>query len=245
MPLYRDEAVVLRTAKLGEADRIITLMTRNHGKVRAVAKGIRRVKSRFGGRLEPFMRVDLLIAQGRSLDVISQAESVSSWGASIAADYEAYEAANVITETVEKLVGDEQEPLPGQYRLLLGALNALANATHHPRAIAASYVMRALALAGWEPRLRSCVVCGRMVESAEVFFSVASGGVMCATDHTPDAHRIPVAVLNQCRALIDGDWTVLDAAPLDRVAEELVEDWAEYYLERPLRSLRVSERPTL
>ena len=78
MPLYRDEGVVLRTAKLGEADRIITLLTREHGKIRAVAKGVRRTKSRFGARLEPFMRVDLLIAEGRSLDVVSQAESVAS-----------------------------------------------------------------------------------------------------------------------------------------------------------------------
>ena len=77
MPLYRDEGVVLRTTKLGEADRIVTLLTRSHGKIRAVAKGVRRVKSRFGGRLEPFMRVDVLIATGRTLDVVSQAESIS------------------------------------------------------------------------------------------------------------------------------------------------------------------------
>ena len=67
MPLYRDEGVVLRTAKLGEADRIITLLTREHGKIRAVAKGVRRTKSRFGARLEPFMRVDLLIASAPSM----------------------------------------------------------------------------------------------------------------------------------------------------------------------------------
>lgn len=79
MPLYRDEGVVLRTAKLGEADRIVTLLTRSHGKVRAVAKGVRRVKSRFGGRLEPFMRVDVLIATGRTLDVVSQVESISAY----------------------------------------------------------------------------------------------------------------------------------------------------------------------
>ena len=73
MPLYNDEAVVLRTFPLGEADRIVVMLTRNHGKVRAVAKGVRRLKSRFGGRLEPFMRVNMLIAKGKSLDVISQA----------------------------------------------------------------------------------------------------------------------------------------------------------------------------
>ena len=91
MSLYRDEGVVLRTSKLGEADRIITILTRGHGKIQAVAKGVRRTKSRFGARLEPFMRVDVLIAEGRSLDVVSQAEAVAAYGAPIAADYAAYE----------------------------------------------------------------------------------------------------------------------------------------------------------
>ena len=90
MPLYQDEGVVLRTAKLGEADRILTLLTRDHGKVRAVAKGVRRTKSRFGGRLEPFMRVALLIAEGRSLDVVSQAESIAAYAGPICADFQAY-----------------------------------------------------------------------------------------------------------------------------------------------------------
>ncbi len=99
MALYTDEGVVLRTAKLGEADRIITLFTRMHGKVRAVAKGVRRTKSRFGGRLEPFMRVNVLIAEGRSLDVISQAETISAYASSICLDYDAYMAAGIMAET--------------------------------------------------------------------------------------------------------------------------------------------------
>ena len=109
MPLYRDEGVVLRTTKLGEADRIVTLLTRSHGKIRAVAKGVRRVKSRFGGRLEPFMRVDVLIATGRTLDVVSQAESISAYAAQICADYGAYGIANVMVETADKLVSAEGE----------------------------------------------------------------------------------------------------------------------------------------
>ena len=109
MSLYRDEGVVLRTSKLGEADRIITILTRGHGKIRAVAKGVRRTKSRFGARLEPFMRVDVLIAEGRSLDVVSQAEAVAAYGAPIAADYAAYEAANVIVETIDKIASTEHE----------------------------------------------------------------------------------------------------------------------------------------
>ena len=253
MSLYRDEGVVLRTSKLGEADRIITILTRGHGKIRAVAKGVRRTKSRFGARLEPFMRVDVLIAEGRSLDVVSQAEAVAAYGAPIAADYAAYEAANVIVETIDKIASTEHEQLPNQYllgiccfhalpqapnqyRLLIGALNALAKQSHAPQAIGDSYVMRALALAGWTPRLGTCVVCGK---AEPAYLSIASGGVMCEADHTTDARRIAPFVLNQFDALIRGDWSVLDAAPVERVVQELVEDWGEYYLERPIRSLRL------
>ena len=135
MPLYQDEGVVLRTVKLGEADRIVTLLTRDHGKIRAVAKGVRRTKSRFGGRLEPFMRVSLLIAEGRSLDVISQAESVSAYARGICTDFQAYTAANVICETADKLVVTEHERSVAQYRLVLGALNALSKHAHEAAAI--------------------------------------------------------------------------------------------------------------
>ena len=84
MPLYRDEAVVLRTHKLGEADRIVTMLSRQHGKIRAVAKGVRRTASKFGARLEPFMVADVQLYEGRSLDIITQAESLGSYGAEIA-----------------------------------------------------------------------------------------------------------------------------------------------------------------
>ena len=238
MALYHDEGVVLRTAKLGEADRIITLLTRSHGKVRAVAKGVRRSKSRFGGRLEPFMRADLLIAQGRSLDVISQAESLAAYAAPISADFEAYSAANVIAETADKLVAAENERTGAQYRLLVGALNALAKHAHAPKLISASYVIRALSLAGWTPRLASCVVCGG---SDVAFFSVPDGGAMCANDHTTQSHRVAQPALRQLEALMSGDWPALQgvAEPLPETSR-IVEDWAEYYLERPLRSLRIS-----
>ena len=89
-----------------------------------------------------------------------QAEAVALC-APIAADYAAYEAANVIVETIDKIASTEHEQLPNQYRLLIGALNALAKQSHAPQAIGDSYVMRALALAGWTPRLGTCVVCGK------------------------------------------------------------------------------------
>ena len=237
MALYSDEGIVLRTAKLGEADRIITLFTRGHGKVRAVAKGVRRTKSRFGARLEPFMRVSLLLAEGRSLDNVSQAESIAAYAGAISGDYEAYRAASVICETLNDLVTTEHEPQPAQYQLVVGALPALAARAHPAQTICESYVLRALALAGWTPRLHACVVCGRT--DGLMFFSSAAGGTMCMADHTPEAKPANAAVLRQLRALLDGDWRTLDAQPLEPGAERLVEDWAQYYLERPIRSLRL------
>jgi DNA repair protein RecO (recombination protein O) len=125
---YRDDGVVLRTQKLGEADRIITLLTRQNGRVRAVAKGVRRTKSRFGGRLEPFTHVDLLIHPGRSLDVIQQAEVIRAYGKPLATDYPRYTAGTAMLETAEKLTPVEKEPAIRQFLLLIGGLRALGEA---------------------------------------------------------------------------------------------------------------------
>ena len=134
MPLYQDEGVVLRTAKLGEADRILTLLTRDHGKVRAVAKGVRRTKSRFGGRLEPFMRVALLIAEGRSLDVVSPSRIDRRVCRADLRRFSSVYGANVICETADRLCATEKEPAVAQYRLVLGALTRLPNMrTSRPR----------------------------------------------------------------------------------------------------------------
>lgn len=245
MPMYRDEGVVLRTAKLGEADRIIWMLTRAHGKVRAVAKGVRRTKSRFGARLEPFMRADVLVNTGRSLDVISQASTIAAYAAPLAADYASYAAASAIVETADRIVSSEHEPAPDQYRLAVAALASMARRAHRPEAIGASYVLRALELAGWSPRLDACVVCGRACAhggEGSWFFSVPAGGLMCAADHTPESRLLaaePVDVLAQLRALLAGSWLLLDAAALDAQSEHIVEEWGAYYLERPIRSLRL------
>ncbi|HEX4087698.1 MAG TPA: DNA repair protein RecO [Trebonia sp.] len=125
---YRDDGVVLRTQKLGEADRIITLLTRQNGRVRAVAKGVRRTKSRFGGRLEPFTHVDVLIHPGRSLDVIQQAEVIRAYGKPLATDYPRYTAGTAMLETAEKFTPVEKEPAIRQFLLLIGGLRALGEA---------------------------------------------------------------------------------------------------------------------
>lgn len=125
---YRDDGVVLRTQKLGEADRIITLLTRHNGRVRAVAKGIRRTKSRFGGRLEPFTHVDVMIHHGRSLDIITQAEVIRAYGTPLVSDYPKYTAGTAMLETAERFTPVEKEPAIRQFLLLIGGLRALGDA---------------------------------------------------------------------------------------------------------------------
>lgn len=236
MPVYRDEAVVLRTHKLGEADRILTLLTREHGKVRAVAKGVRRTGSKFGARLEPFMVADLQLYEGRSLDVVNQAESLGSYGAQITQDYAAYTAANAMVEAADKLT--ESEGSLQQYLLLVGALRSLARGEHGASLTLDSYLLRALALAGWAPSFGDCARCGRPGEHTAVV--VQLGGVVCddecAPPGTPRIQRSTVALLG---ALLSGDWAFAEAASeRDRnQASGIVAAYTQWHLERGLRSL--------
>ena len=126
MPTYSDEAVVLRTHDLAEADRIVTLLTRRHGKVRAVAKGVRRTSSKFGARLEPFSQVDLQLVEGRSLHIVAQAMTREPFGEALIGDYGVWTTGQVMLETADKLVVEDHEPAVQQYLLLVGALRALA-----------------------------------------------------------------------------------------------------------------------
>ncbi|MGO3885934.1 MAG: DNA repair protein RecO, partial [Mycetocola sp.] len=176
MPLYRDEAVVLRTHKLGEADRIITMLSRRHGKIRAVAKGVRRTSSRFGARLEPFMVVDVQLYEGRSLDTITQAEALASYGAPIVTEYSRYTAASVMVETADRL--SESESSIQQYLLLVGALRSLSRGEHPSELSRDSYLLRALSLAGWEPSFGACARCGAPGPHERLV--VQLGGAVCS-----------------------------------------------------------------
>jgi DNA repair protein RecO (recombination protein O) len=158
--LYRDDGIVLRTQKLGEADRIVTILTRRNGRVRAVGKGVRRTRSRFGARLEPFTHVDLLLYTGRSLDVITQAETVRAYGEPLAADYPRYTSGTAMLETAERFTPIEKEPLIRQFLLLVGGLRALGERVHDPRLVLDAYLLRTLAVAGYAPALDECAVCG-------------------------------------------------------------------------------------
>jgi DNA repair protein RecO (recombination protein O) len=157
---YRDDGIVLRTQKLGEADRIITVLCRSTGRVRAVAKGVRRTKSRFGARLEPFTHVDLMLHPGRSLDVITQAEVIRPYGQPLAGDYPRYTAGTAMLETAERFTPVEKEPALRQLLLLIGGLRALGEGQHDPRLVLDAFLLRSLAVAGYAPALEECARCG-------------------------------------------------------------------------------------
>jgi len=242
MPLYRDEAVVLRTQKLGEADRIVTLLTRRHGRVRAVAKGVRRTGSRFGARVEPFMQVDLQLHEGKSLDTVTQAETISPFGERIAADYGRYTAGTAVLETAERLTSEEREPALRLYLLVVGALRALADEAHTPSLVLDAFILRAMAVAGYEPTLDACSRCGD--PGPHRFFAVAAGGVVCPEHRPPGSATVSPPAVELLQALLDGDWLVADAADArtQRESSGLVAAYLQWHLERGLRSLRLVER---
>src|SRR5260370_32092058 len=188
---YRDEGIVLRTHKLGEADRIITLLTRRNGRVRAVAKGVRRTTSRFGARLEPFTHVDMQIYEGRSLDVITQAAPLRPYGDPFATDYPRYTAGTAMLETAERLTPVEKEPALRQFLLLVGGLRTLGDVVRDPRMVLDAYLLRSLALAGYPPALEECARCGTRTSSGAAGGPGETGG--------PRAFAIPARGL-RCRS---------------------------------------------
>ncbi|MCT9820024.1 DNA repair protein RecO [Microbacterium sp. W1N] len=235
MPTYRDEVVVLRTHKLGEADRIVTLLSRRHGKVRAVAKGVRRTSSRFGARLEPFMVADVQLYQGRSLDIVQQAESLGSYGAEIALHYDRYTAAHAMVEAADRL--NEAEATPHQYLLLVGGLRALSRGDHDSRAVLDSYLLRAMSLSGWSPALDACARCGAL--GPHDWFVAQLGGTVCAACAPAGAARLRPETGDLLRALLAGEWDIVDevSAPTAAAASGLVAAYAQWHLERGIRSL--------
>ena len=256
MPLYRDDAIVLRVHKLGEADRIVTLLTKRHGRVRAVGRGVRRTSSRFGARLEPGSHVDVQVLTRnsfgqdalvqRKLETITQSESIASYGAQVANDYPRWTAASAICETAERLTPEEGEPALRLYLLVVGALRSLADREHAAGLIMDAFFVRAMAGAGWEPALTECAVCGRRDGAERILtaFHVAAGGAVCPNCRPPGSVRPPAGTLELMTALLHSDWNAADASPEDvqRAASALLAAHLQWHLERGLRSLPFVDR---
>lgn len=235
MPTYRDDAIVLRTWTLGEADRIISLFTQDRGKVRAVARGVRRTSSKFGSRLEPFSHVDVQLAEGRGqLDVVTQAEIRHA--PLLGLDYQRFTAAEVLVEAAERLVPEDRTPAKGQYRLLLGAMVALSKPDMPMLGVVDSYLLRALAIDGQAVVLAACVECG----TPEVgWFSPQRGGAVCASCRPPSSPTLDEDVRAHLTGLFVGDWETVRASSGGTVrrGHGLVVAYATWHLDRALRSL--------
>ena len=241
MPLYRDEGIVLRTQKLGEADRIVTLRTRGLGKVRVVGKGVRRTKSRFGARLEPGMHVDVQCYEGRSLDTVTQAECLDAWGHTLARDYTTWTAATAMLEIADRLT-EEREVTVQQYLLLAGALRSMSDGVHDAGLVLDAYLLRALAIAGWAPSFHDCARCGAPGQHRA--FNLASGGTVCPVCRPPGSAAPAPETLGLLAALLAGDWVIADASDPRhrREASGLATAFLQWHLERGIRSLRLVDR---
>jgi DNA repair protein RecO (recombination protein O) len=249
---YRDDGIVLRTQDLGEADHIVTILTRRTGRVRAVGKGVRRTKSRFGARLEPFTHVDLQLHTGRSLDYVTQAETVRAYGEPLAADYPRYTSGTAMLETAERFTPVEKEPALRQFLLLVGGLRALGEAAHDPRLVLDAFLLRSLAVAGYAPALAECALCGAADPATDGAggaggagggsraFAIAAGGLTCRSCQPPGAATPSVHTIALMSALLRGDWAHADAAERRHQVEcsGLVAAYLQWHLEHSIRSLQ-------
>ena len=242
MPSYRDEAIVLRTQRLGEADRIVTLLTRGRGRIRAVAKGVRRTGSRFGARLEPFGHVDLQLHEGRSLDTVTQAESLHSYGAELSGDYPRWTSGTAMLEAAERLTPVEREPAVQQYLLLVGGLRTLVDNTHDASLVLDAFLLRSLAIAGWSPSFWDCARCA--APGPHRAFSITGGGALCSDCRPPGCATPAPDTLALLGALLSGEWALADASEPRhrREASGLAAALITWHLERGLRSLPLVER---
>ncbi|MDP8960314.1 MAG: DNA repair protein RecO, partial [Actinomycetota bacterium] len=174
MSLYREQGIVLRTYKLGETDRILHVLSQGRGKVRAVAKGIRRPGSRFGGRLEPFSHVDLQFHAGRNLDVISQAELIESFAA-LRENFSLSACAATMVEAADRVAQEDERNLP-LFLLLRAGLQALMARPPYPAIFVDAYLLRLAGVAGFHVFVDACANCRRSGEHR--YLSVTAGGML-------------------------------------------------------------------
>lgn len=237
--LYRDTGVVLRTYRLREADRIVVIMTEQHGKIRAVARGVRKTTSKFGSRLEPMSHSRLLLVRGRELDIVSQAESVEST-APLRSSLDRTSQAMAIIEAVDQL-SIEREPDPQLYRMLVGALRSLADQPS-PLTVAAFY-LKVLAAAGVGPELQVCVRCGEDGSAVQlVSFDTSEGGVVCRSCRSGIA--ISAGALELMRDVLGGRLRqALDQgeSPITHEVASIATRCLEHHVERRLRAVAMFE----
>jgi DNA repair protein RecO (recombination protein O) len=232
--LYRDEGIVLRTIKLGEADRIVTIFTQGHGKVRAVAKGIRKTMSKFGARLEPTTRVALQCYKGRELDVVTQVETLES-NRMLREDYALLTHAVAMLEAVDQ-VAQDHEANPALYRMLSGALRTLAEGRNP--LVTPAFFWKLLSLEGFHPVVDGCARCVEP-DVELVSFDLEEGGMICRACARGGGRPVSPEALELMRAILGGGLNGALArtpGPESHEVEVLGIRAMEHHVERRLRS---------
>ena len=244
MATYREQGIVLRTYKLGETDRILHLCTQGRGKVRAVAKGVRRPGSKFGGRLEAYSHVDLQLYEGRNLDVINQAELIAPH-ARVREDYALSACASAMTELTD-LVAQEGERDNALFLLLRAGLQALDAAPPQPAVFLDAFLLRLASIVGFHAFTAACAVC--RTPGQHVFLSVKAGGTLCPDCAPTGTRAVDREVVEVVRTLAaPGEWASLPALVRDqpdalRTAAAYIRAFVEHHLDRRLRSYELVPR---
>jgi DNA repair protein RecO (recombination protein O) len=242
MPLYKEQGIVLRSVKLGEADKIVTILTQGAGKIRGVAKGIRKTHSKFGARLEPFTHVSLMLYQGRNLDTVTQAEIISPFLA-LRRDLSLITAGETMLEAVDR-VAEEHERNVRLFLLLLSGLRALEDQPGDAAAVAESFLLKLLSLSGFHPSLSACAGCG--LPGPHARFAAGQGGVVCDDCAEHDAGRVSQPAVRWLDLIAQIDLAGAgDATPPTLVRKEaraLLYGFTEYHLDRRIRSFTMLAR---
>lgn len=241
MPAYPARAIVLRKTKLGEADTIITLLSEDGHQIRAVAKGVRRTTSKFGGRLEPATEVDLLLHTGRNLEVIAEARTVDSH-ASLREDFDRQSATSVVLDVLDKMAceGEADPRLFGLAHATL-AVSESVDVSRLPTIIVA-FLVKAMAMHGYRPELKACVSCAEAVGDGNLF-SFAAGGVVCEScgADTAGVERFDAAARGWLDRLLRSTMTEVAAldVPDGAVADcfALVRSFVGFHLPAKLKAL--------
>lgn len=235
----RVEAVVLKHYDYGEADRMLTIYTRQQGKLRALAKGARKIRSRKAGHVEPFTHVSLLLAKGRNWYIVSQAEAINTYNA-LREDLETIGYASYIIELLDKFTYEEEEN-NGLYRLLVNTLTRL-NRGDELTVLLRYYEIRLLDLLGFRPELQNCVVSGEKIKAEDQYFSAALGGIINPENGQGHSGAVPISMralkyLRHFQRSIYQDALRAQVAPeVQRELEILMQHYLTYLLERGLNS---------
>lgn len=235
MTLYRDSALVLRGWKLGESDRIVSMMGQESGKIRAVVKGVRKTKSRFGSRLEPLSLVSILCWKGRELDIVSQAETIELFR-NTREDLDRLYKANIILEAVEQ-VAQEQHCDRDLYNLAVRVLRVLE--VDNPQMLLASFIWKLISLQGYRPQMDKCATCG--LEGPMHGFDARLGGALCP-EHS-HGRRVSYDALGVISASLNGQLAQvlkIENSAIVAEVEPLALQSLEVMLDRKLRSVTSS-----